>query len=201
MDRPPEGRTGVVATFTSVTGWREAMERALYTEGTGFFVGTEPPARHFRTSVHASGLFAAALGRLLVRVDEALGRPGGEAWQSVLSTVVRGLALCVDYGHLRADRPRYGTLAGHRYGRRVEPVPDGSCDLTAHVAFDALATPRSTLLRQRDALRALRVSGARPPLALASTDPAAYLRALTAAAHDAEPTGRAGPGGPVRQPE
>src|SRR2546430_17457597 len=75
MDRPPEGRTGVVATFTSVTGWREAMGRALYTEGTGFFVGTEPPARHFRTSVHASGLFAAALGRLLVRVDEALGRP------------------------------------------------------------------------------------------------------------------------------
>ncbi len=101
-----------------------------------------------------------------------IGRPRDEAWRSAVSTVERGLALCVDYGHRRDSRPLLGTLTGYRYGRQVPPVPDGSCDLTAHVAFDALATPRSTLLRQRDALHALGVSGARPPLAQAGTDPA-----------------------------
>lgn len=301
-----------------VTGWREAMARALYAEGTGFFMGTDPPAGHFRTSVHASPLFATALGRLLELVDEALGRPStvdvvdlgagrgellgalssvvpadlgtrlrytavelaprptnlptsiswqatlpasmvgllvatewldnvpldlatlddsgvvryvntddslaacvstvdgdwlerwwplasgaiaeigrprDEAWHAALSTVERGLAVCVDYGHLRGERPLLGTLTGYRAGRQVPPVPDGSCDLTAHVAFDALASPHSTLLRQRDALRALGISGVRPPLALASTDPAAYLRALADASAAAELTDPAGLGG------
>jgi SAM-dependent MidA family methyltransferase len=300
-----------------MAGWREAMGRALYAEGTGFFVATAAPAEHFRTSVHASPLFVTALLRVLHRVDLALGRPrsldvvdvgagrgellrglaaaadpelaarlrltavelaprpaglpasiawvasppphvaglllatewldnvpldlaaldpsgvpryvhtdgslGGPlstvdttwvdrwwpllpgriaeiglprdlAWRSVLSTVDRGLAVCVDYGHLRDDRPPLGTLTGYRNGRQVPPVPDGGCDLTAHVAFDALATPRSTVLRQRDALRALGVSGARPPLALASTDPAAYLRALATAGEAAELTDPAGLG-------
>src|SRR5690606_29610980 len=35
----------------------------------------EGPAGHFRTSVHASPLFARAVAALLCRVDEALGRP------------------------------------------------------------------------------------------------------------------------------
>jgi SAM-dependent MidA family methyltransferase len=293
------------------------MRHALFAEGTGFFVGTGGPAEHFRTSVHASPLFVSALGRLLDRVDDALGRPStvdvvdvgagqgellaalpsavppelarrlrltavelaprpadlpasiswraepptgvtglllatewldnvpldlaglddagigryldtsgafgaplstmdekwlerwwpltpgtvaeigrprDEAWHSALSTVERGLAVCVDYGHLRDSRPLLGTLTGYRYGRQVPPVPDGSCDLTAHVAFDALATPRSTVLRQRDALRALGVSGTRPPLALATADPAAYLRALGTASAAAELTDPAGLG-------
>ena len=51
------------------------MERALYAPGAGFFVCGGRPAEHFRTSVHASPLFAGALGRLLDRVDDALGRP------------------------------------------------------------------------------------------------------------------------------
>jgi hypothetical protein len=63
------------------------------------------------------------------------------------------------------------------------------------VAFDALQTPTSTLIAQRDALRRLGVSGARPPLALASTDPAAYVRALSAAGAAAELTDPAGLGG------
>ncbi len=50
-----------------------------------------------------------------------------------------GLLVAIDYGHLRADRPTGGTLAGYRDGRRVAPVPDGSTNLTAHVAVDALA--------------------------------------------------------------
>jgi len=125
-----------------------------------------------------------------------IGAPRDAAWAAAVSTVEHGLAVAVDYGHLREDRPLLGTLTGYRGGRQVPPVPDGSCDLTAHVAFDALAaaTPGGTLLRQRDALRALGVSGARPPLAQASTDPAGYLRALAAAGAAAELTDGAGLG-------
>lgn len=55
--------------------WRAATREALY--GTeGFYRRPEGPASHFRTSVHASPLFASAVARLLCRVDEALGRPG-----------------------------------------------------------------------------------------------------------------------------
>jgi SAM-dependent MidA family methyltransferase len=126
-----------------------------------------------------------------------VGAPRDAAWAAAASTVERGLALAIDYGHLRADRPPLGTLTGYRGGRQVPPVPDGSCDLTAHVAVDAVAaaTPGATLLRQRDALRALGVDGARPPLALAGSDPAAYLRALAGAGAAAELTDPAGLGG------
>jgi SAM-dependent MidA family methyltransferase len=55
-------------------GWRAAARRALYGPD-GFYRRPEGPAGHFRTSVHASPLFAAAVARLLCRVDEALGRP------------------------------------------------------------------------------------------------------------------------------
>jgi SAM-dependent MidA family methyltransferase len=307
------------------------MHRALYGSG-GFFV-TGAPGAHFRTSAHASPLFAGAVARLLGRVDEALGwperldvldvgagrgellvalraavaagpaagspigvaplperlrltavevtprpdhlppsiawrrepppgivgllvatewldnvpldiaaadeagearyvrtddslgerlsdedarwvrrwwplRPGTRAevgtardaaWAAAVSTLQRGLALAVDYGHLREERPPLGTLTGYRAGRVVPPVPDGSCDLTAHVAFDALAAatpglPAPTLLRQRAALHALGVSGARPPLQLASSDPAGYVRGLATAGAAAELTDAAGLG-------
>jgi SAM-dependent MidA family methyltransferase len=124
-----------------------------------------------------------------------IGVPRDEAWRNVVSTLERGLALTVDYGHTIAHRPLLGTLTGYRGGRQVPPVPDGDCDLTAHVAFDALATPTSTLLAQREALHRLGVSGARPPLALASTDPAGYVRALATAGAAAELTDPAGLGG------
>jgi hypothetical protein len=52
-----------------------------------------------------------------------------------------------------------------------------------------------TLRSQRDALRALGVDGGRPPLTLASSDPAAYVRALSAAGAAAELTDPAGLGG------
>jgi SAM-dependent MidA family methyltransferase len=53
--------------------WREAVERALYGPD-GFFV-REAPGRHFRTSVTATPVYAAAVRELAARVDEALGRP------------------------------------------------------------------------------------------------------------------------------
>lgn len=305
--------------------WKEATERALYGPA-GFFRRPGPgPAGHFRTSVHASPLFAGALGRLLVRLDEALGhpdpfeivdvgagrgellgalsgavpsdlqrrmrrtavevaaRPDGldpaiawtahppagstglliatewldnvpldvavgdpprylhidgrvgvrvtpdderwlrawwptpadagaraeigrtrdEAWAAAVSTVERGLAVAVDYGHLRGERPMFGTLAGHRDGQRVDPVPDGSCDISAYVAMDAVAAAGAamagavapTLVRQRAALRALGVDGRRPPRSLAREDPAGYVRALALASTVAELTDPDGLGG------
>src|SRR5690606_17153550 len=119
-----------------------------------------------------------------------IGLPRDEAWASAAGTVARGLAVAVDYGHTRDTRPPFGTLTGFRDGRETAPVPDGSCDLTAHVALDACAAavpgPGGRLLTQREALRALGVTAGRPPLALASTDPAGYVRALAAAGEAAE---------------
>lgn len=303
-------------------GWREATQEALYGPS-GFYRGPEGPAGHFRTSVHASPLFAAAVARLLCRVDETLGRPAalafvdmaaghgelaagvlaalppdvaarvrayaveragrpagldpriewlaeppravtgllfanewldnvpvevaetdargvrrlvlvraddgserlgepvsgtdadwlrrwwpasGEgtraeiglprdtAWTEAVGTLDRGLAVAVDYGHFAAARPPFGTLTGFREGRETRPVPDGSCDITAHVALDACARPGGRVVTQRDALRTLGVSGARPALTLASSDPAAYVRALAGAGAAAELTAPGGLG-------
>ncbi|MEH1127022.1 SAM-dependent methyltransferase [Micromonospora sp. CPCC 206061] len=126
-----------------------------------------------------------------------VGLPRDRAWARAVRAVSRGLALAVDYGHLRDARPFGGTLTGYRAGRQVPPVPDGSCDITAHVAIDAVAEAGGwpyTLVSQREALRALGVSGARPPITLASTDPAGYVRALAAASAAAELTEPAGLG-------
>jgi SAM-dependent MidA family methyltransferase len=123
-----------------------------------------------------------------------IGLPRDEAWASVVARVQRGLAVAVDYAHTADARPPFGTLTGFRAGRETAPVPDGTCDITAHVALDACALPGGRLLRQRDALHALGITGARPPLALASTDPAGYVRALASAGEAAELTATGGLG-------
>lgn len=110
-----------------------------------------------------------------------IGLPRDTAWASAVASLDRGLAVAVDYAHFAAARPPYGTLTGFREGRETVPVPDGSCDITAHVALDACALPGGRVVTQRAALRALGVSGARPALTLATTDPAAYVRALAGA--------------------
>ncbi|MBT2445423.1 SAM-dependent methyltransferase [Streptomyces sp. ISL-36] len=162
-----------------------------------------------------------------------IGRWRDEAWAGAVAAMGAGLAVAVDYAHVRGTRPPFGTLTGFRAGREVPPVPDGSCDLTAHVAMDAVAEAAAStvgatvssagatvssagatvggkaasaiggevasaaggeLVTQREALRRLGVSGDRPPLALASSDPAAYVRALAAAGEAAELTARGGLG-------
>ncbi|MGH8825519.1 MAG: SAM-dependent methyltransferase [Jiangellaceae bacterium] len=300
--------------------WREAAQEALY--GHGGFFRREQPADHFRTSVHASDLFAAAVGRIasetgsgtlvdvgagrgellaalaagdrsldlvgvevaaapvglpervvwtseppdglvdvlvvanewlddvpvdvvqvdddglarLVEVDPAtgnerlgpapgppdgdwlsrwwpvddeepgtraeIGRPRDEAWASVVRRVRRGVLVAVDYSHSRDSRPPYGTLAGYRGGRMVRPIPDGSCDITAHVALDACAASgvaagaTATLLTtQREALQALGVDPSLPDRALATANPPAYVAALAESSHAAELLDSAGLGG------
>ncbi|MFD3568906.1 SAM-dependent methyltransferase [Streptomyces sp. NPDC058667] len=180
-----------------------------------------------------------------------IGRPRDAAWAAAVASLAAGRAVAVDYAHVRASRPPFGSLTGFRAGREVPPVPDGSCDLTAHVALDACeaavrpgagggrggtgagglgggagavggATERgdatgdgaaragavesgapgngapgaggTELASQREVLRHLGVSGERPPLALASTDPAAYVRRLSTAGEAAELTARGGLG-------
>jgi SAM-dependent MidA family methyltransferase len=123
-----------------------------------------------------------------------IGLSRDRAWAGAVASVGRGLAAAVDYAHTSDARPPFGTLTGFREGRETAPVPDGSCDITAHVALDACALPGARLLAQRDALRALGVTGARPPLALASTEPAAYVRALASAGEAAELTAAGGLG-------
>lgn len=119
------------------------------------------------------------------------------AWADLTAHLDRGLTLAIDYGHTRSQRVggAYvgGTLAAYRSGHPVRPVPDGSCDLTAHVAMDACAAAglsagatETMLVTQREALQSLGVSGQRPPLRLADEAPAAYLAALAAASDAGE---------------
>jgi len=126
-----------------------------------------------------------------------VGRPRDEAWAAAVASLRSGAALAIDYGHLRAERRARrraaGTLLGYRGGRAVPPVPDGSCDVTSHVALDACAAAgmaagatASVLTSQRAALRALGVSGSRPPHALATSDPSAYVGALSTASQAGE---------------
>lgn len=129
-----------------------------------------------------------------------IGLPRDRAFADLLFRVRSGLVVAVDYGHTAADRPRHGTLTGFRDGSQVPPVPDGSCDLTAHVAFDSLAQVISTqdrgqghVVRQGALLRELVGDPSDPvPHRLASADPSGYLRAV---ARRAALTALTAPGG------
>ncbi|MCI0689583.1 MAG: SAM-dependent methyltransferase [Sporichthyaceae bacterium] len=295
--------------MTDYLPWREAMAAALYGPG-GFYRDPAGPAAHFRTSVHASALFAEALLQLAERerlrtvVDIGAGRgelltalheldprlrllgvevaerpaelpeaiswrrtmPGGltalvianewldnvpidvvevdphgvprlvlvhpetgeeilgpeptaedvdwlqqwwpaaagqraevgrgrdEAWAALVSGLGAGsLAVAIDYGHDLETRPAGGTLTGFRWGRQVAPIPDGSCDLTAHVAFDSVVAAArlagATSIRlttQRAALADLGLTGGRPALDRARTDPRSYVAELAHASEIGE---------------
>ncbi len=116
------------------------------------------------------------------RIEVGLARD--EAWADLVSRVDSGLLVAVDYGHTQGERPSGGTLTAYRGGVQGHPVPNGTMDLTAHVAVDSLDADE--VERQRDLLRRLGVRGQTPPHALASSDPLAYLRALERASAEAE---------------
>ncbi len=128
-----------------------------------------------------------------------VGTPREELWAAIVQRARRDGAgapvtlLAVDYHHLTGTRPPRGTLAGYRSGRQVPPVPDGTCDVTAHVALDAVAAAGElagartlALTDQRTALRALGVSG-RLPAGEPVTAPA--LQRMSAEAELIDPRG------------
>lgn len=131
-----------------------------------------------------------------------VGGPRDQAWAAAVRSVRRGLAVAIDYAHRADGRPPHGTLTGYREGRQVPPDPDGSCDLTAHVALDSCAAAgieagatATVLATQREVLQALGVTGELPPRQQAAHDPAGYLRELagaTAAAELRDPGGLGG---------
>ena len=127
------------------------------------------------------------------RVEVGLSRD--RAWAAAVAQVRRGLAVTVDYGHVLGDRGTWGdrrpTLTGWRAGRPVHPVPDGSCDITAHVALDSLG---GRLLSQSEALSSLGIGSDPPPRSLADSDPHGYLALLAEASSAAELLDRRGLG-------
>jgi SAM-dependent MidA family methyltransferase len=124
-----------------------------------------------------------------------IGRSRDTAWADVVGRLTHGVAVAIDYGHTRADRPPHGSLRSYRHGREVAVLPDGTRDLTAHVAVDSVADRvDAEVRRQRDVLRELGVSGERPDLALATADPSTYVRRLATATEAAELTAGGGLG-------
>jgi SAM-dependent MidA family methyltransferase len=130
------------------------------------------------------------------RVECGLARDA--AWAALVARVRRGAAVAVDYGHvLRPPGPGLGgrrpTLTGYRAGRSVRPVPDGSCDLTAHVALDSCAAATGAVLRrQHEVLRGLGLDGAVPAWTGEGTGYAAALQHASQAAALLDPAGLGG---------
>jgi len=135
-------------------------------------------------------------------VRAEVGWPRDEAWRKTVRCVPRGVVVAVDYGHLVTTRPAYGTLTGYRDGRQVDPVPDGSCDVTAHIALDAVAAAgvaggasSTVVTTQHAAMRALVEAPAPPSYEDARRDPAGALGALSLAGEWGELTDPGGLGG------
>jgi SAM-dependent MidA family methyltransferase len=125
-----------------------------------------------------------------------------QAWADLVGRSADSLLVAVDYSHDRAARPARGTLAGYRAGRVVPPLPDGTCDVTAHVALDAVArageaagASSTVLTRQREVVRRLGVTAERPDPSSARGDAAGYLARLELAGEAAELLDPAGLGG------
>ncbi len=134
-----------------------------------------------------------------------IGSSRDDAWLRAVAHLQHGLAVCIDYTHTLPEREAglwsSGTLTGYQAGRQTPARPDGSCDLTAHVAIDAVAAAgvlggatTTVLTDQRSALRALGVRGRRPDVDLARSDPRGYLLALADAGQEAELVARSGLG-------
>jgi SAM-dependent MidA family methyltransferase len=147
------------------------------------------------------------------RIEVGLSRDElwGELVRWLAATQRGGLALAVDYAHYDGERPPGGTLTGFHRGRARPPVPDGSGDVTAHVALDSVArvggavvervrrdTPDTTpvLSTQAEALRRLGLGGAavRDPHAPAPSG-AGLLAGLRTRSQEAELLDPGGLGG------
>lgn len=130
-------------------GWRQELVTAEGRTAPGRLVGGDEAAWVRRWSPQ-------------VRRAE-IGIARDRAWAHLARRLQRtgGLLIAIDYGHTRQTRPRDGSLVAHAAGRQVPPRPDGSVNLSAGVAFDALdeaardaGAERMFLHRQRDVLAA-----------------------------------------------
>ena len=78
-----------------------------------------------------------------VRDRAEVGLHRDAAWRAVCAAIRSGAALAIDYAHLRTEREsgRYdaGSITGYSNGATHWPIPDGSMNITAHVALDACA--------------------------------------------------------------
>jgi len=116
-------------------------------------------------------------------------------WDDICARLRSGACLAIDYGHRSAERPPLGSLASYRAGRRVPVAYDGDRDITADVAVDALRhRVGGGLRRQSECLAALGIQATRPPIQLATSDPPAYVRALSQVGEVAELTASPGLG-------
>jgi SAM-dependent MidA family methyltransferase len=121
-----------------------------------------------------------------------IGWPRDDAWRSLTARLSCGVALAVDYAAQPA-RHLTGTLTGYRNGRQVPAIPDGTCDITAHVLFESLVDDDDALYSQAAALRGLGLNRegsfttdpASSPLD-PTADPASYLHRLARAGEAAE---------------
>lgn len=81
------------------------------------------------------------LGPPMQRIEVGIDRD--RIWRQLVDQVRGGVAFAIDYGHIFAERRAgtwdAGTLAGYRHHHLVAPRLDGATNVTAHVAFDALA--------------------------------------------------------------
>lgn len=121
-----------------------------------------------------------------------IGTSRDAAYSRLRERIESGLFVAVDYGHLRDHRPHGGTLTGYRDGVQCPAVPDGSTDVTAHVAMDTLGA--AELVQQRELFERLELKPDGPPMTLAREDPPAYLQQLAAVGSYAQLTAHGGLG-------
>ena len=85
-----------------------------------------------------------------------IGDTRDRVWSKVRRVISTGHAIAIDYEHRLADRERglwdAGTLKGFASGRPRRPVPDGSVNITAHVALDSCAADANTPRSQSEVL-------------------------------------------------
>jgi SAM-dependent MidA family methyltransferase len=182
----PDELTGLRRTLVLAHEWLDVVPCAVATreDGPWRVLAVDPATGRESRDGPPSPAEAAWLDRwagpAARRVEVGLSRD--RAWADLVTRVDDGLVVAVDYGHTLPERPLEGTLTAYRSGLQVAPVPDGSCDLTAHVAVDALAaaTPGAgvQVLPQRSVLEDLLGPVAPVPHELARTDPTAYLEAV-----------------------
>ncbi|MAF73772.1 MAG: hypothetical protein CMH40_05665 [Micrococcales bacterium] len=85
-----------------------------------------------------------------------VGLPRDLLWRRLTRILASGHAIAIDYAHRLDDRRSGlwdgGTVKGFVDGAPCRPRPDGSVNITSHVALDSCASPHATVRSQFDVL-------------------------------------------------